>query len=170
MTAAELRECSIPEPNTGCWLWLRSITRMGYGRICHEGKLWSAHRLMYALTHEDFNPKLSVCHHCDVTSCINPDHLWQGTQADNIADMAVKGRGIKSRRGLPYGAHYKPVTGRFEAQGCRSGCQIYLGTYDTAEQASQVALEFKLALRKPDKTERDPDDVKCALDRRLSCH
>jgi hypothetical protein len=89
----------IPEPNTGCWLWLGVINRKGYGviqlKVKSKPKRPSvlAHRYSYAMNKGAIPDGLFVCHSCDQRSCINPDHLFLGTAKDNQQDMARKGRG-----------------------------------------------------------------------------
>lgn len=78
----------IPDPNSGCWLWDGYVNRGGYGRF-GEGY---AHRYSYEKLVGVIPPGLFVLHKCDVPSCVNPNHLWLGTQADNLADMRNKGR------------------------------------------------------------------------------
>jgi len=81
------------EPNTGCWLWSGAPGAGGYGVIRHDRRYQKAHRVSWAL-HNGFMPPrtVKVCHHCDTPACVNPDHLWLGSQADNVADMMAKGR------------------------------------------------------------------------------
>lgn len=87
-----LVERTIPVPWSGCWLWMGGMCGR-YGQAFLPGGIrTSAHRAMviaqgYPLTSEE-----GVCHRCDVPLCINPDHLFVGTQADNLADMRSKGR------------------------------------------------------------------------------
>lgn len=64
----------------------------GYGVVWVEGKLLYAHRIAYEDAHGDIPEGLNVCHTCDVPPCINTEHLFLGTQADNVADMVRKGR------------------------------------------------------------------------------
>lgn len=87
-----------PEPNSGCWLWLSSVDAGGYGRLYATGRgQMLAHRASYESFVGPIPAGMCVCHKCDVRSCVNPDHLWLGTDADNTADMVRKGR---QRRGV----------------------------------------------------------------------
>jgi hypothetical protein len=80
-----------------CWLWTRGKTSDGYGTFRVNGKPELAHRFSYR-THNGMIPSgILVCHTCDETRCVNPDHLFLGTQNDNMKDMAAKGRGRKSK-------------------------------------------------------------------------
>jgi hypothetical protein len=94
-TLAERLECfSIPEPNSGCTLWIGSVTgTMRYGKVSWKGKQRVAHRMAWELRHGPIPKGLYVCHRCDVPLCINADHLFLGTRADNARDMREKGRG-----------------------------------------------------------------------------
>lgn len=57
-----------------------------------KSKKLRAHRIMYSIINGDITSEQKVCHSCDSTRCINPAHLWLGTQKDNIQDMVAKGR------------------------------------------------------------------------------
>lgn len=76
----------------GCWLWLGSVGKDGYGRLTIRNRSHSAHRQSYLVHVGNIGPGLCACHRCDVRLCINPEHLFLGTQADNNADMDSKGR------------------------------------------------------------------------------
>ena len=87
----------MPEPNSGCVLWIEGVNRAGYGWVRWEGRARLAHRLSYAGAFGPIPFGLHVLHKCDVPSCINPAHLFLGTQADNNADMRAKGRSSDGR-------------------------------------------------------------------------
>lgn len=77
---------SIPEPNSGCWLWL--------GMVANGYPVWGQKRERRQATHLAIEvPKgLDACHRCDVTICVNPDHLFVGTRKANMQDARAKGR------------------------------------------------------------------------------
>lgn len=83
----------IPEPNSGCWLWIGAGNGR-YGSLAGEdGRTTEpAHRISWKLFNGHLSKGINVLHRCDVTWCVNPDHLFLGTQADNVADMCRKGR------------------------------------------------------------------------------
>mgnify|MGYP000859527147 FL=1 len=91
----------------GCHEWTGE-KRRGYGLVTHEKVRWYAHRLAWTLANGPVPSGLFVCHHCDNPPCINIDHLFLGTAADNMQDAAAKGRlnvarhrarGLKCRKG-----------------------------------------------------------------------
>jgi hypothetical protein len=86
----------MPEPNSGCWIWLKSVNRKGYGQFkWDDGKTTLAHRASWKAHKGEIPTGLLVCHKCDVPACINPDHLFLGTDKDNCDDKLRKGREAK---------------------------------------------------------------------------
>lgn len=77
-----------------CWEWTAARTVHGYGRVRWQGHVRRVHRvvahLVYELNLDD--PAQRALHRCDNPPCFNPDHLYVGTQSDNVADMVARGR------------------------------------------------------------------------------
>ena len=93
-----LEERIIPEPNSGCHLWLGSVNPNGYGKMKDGPKGVAVHRLAWELHHGRPIPAgMYVCHKCDVPSCVNPDHLFLGTSRDNALDRSSKGRSFRPK-------------------------------------------------------------------------
>lgn len=83
------------DPKTTCWTWVGAVSSNGYGHININGKLISAHRLSWELFHNEKPGKKFVLHKCDNPLCVNPDHLFLGTNSDNQRDCIAKGRRAK---------------------------------------------------------------------------
>lgn len=82
----------------GCWEWIGALNDAGYGILGIGGRSKGsirAHRLSWMFAHRRRAiPKgMQICHHCDNRKCVRPDHLFMGTNADNVRDMWKKGRG-----------------------------------------------------------------------------
>ena len=90
--AARLDAFSIPEPNTGCKLWLGVVYDDGYGRVSVRGRLRRVHRVAYAAYHGRVPRNVLILHTCGQPTCIEESHLYIGTPLDNFEDMRRHGR------------------------------------------------------------------------------
>ena len=86
---------SIPEPNSGCLLWLGNLDSRGYPRLNVDGRRFYVSRLVWELHRGSIPPKLQACHKCDNPVCIEVNHLFLGTIKDNADDRDRKGRTAK---------------------------------------------------------------------------
>lgn len=95
---------SLLDDATGCWNWKRYIQSSGYGQFSYGNKMLLAHRASYLIFKDidhdeifDLNPihGMLICHRCDNHLCVNPEHLFEGTQQDNVDDCWLKERNNK---------------------------------------------------------------------------
>jgi hypothetical protein len=87
-----------PEPNTGCWLWTACRDRDGYGLIRIDGKNVRANRFsLENAIGAALPPGIQACHTCDQPDCVNPDHLYAGTNSDNQLDVVRRQRSSRMK-------------------------------------------------------------------------
>jgi len=123
----------MPEPNTGCWIWIAGMNIKGYGTfgIGQDGMSSTSHRVSYEMFKGDIPNNMHVLHHCDNPYCVNPDHLFVGTNDDNMKDRLKKGRGCKGER--IHTARLNPVSVR-----------IIRETFSKGFKRKDIAKYFKI--------------------------
>ena len=85
-----------------CWLWVGYITKKGYGRFFFKYKQIAAHRKSYEIFNGEIKPGMWVLHKCDIRNCVNPAHLYQGTEWDNAMDATKRKRWAYGKKNGTY--------------------------------------------------------------------
>lgn len=85
-----------------CWEWKAAKSEKGYGLFKFQGKQWRAHRFSWFVEHGPIPPAAQVNHHCDNPACVNPAHLYLGSQLDNRRDAVKRKRTAKGKRSGSY--------------------------------------------------------------------
>lgn len=118
--------------DSGCWVWT-GATAKGYGRVKHYDKVHQAHRLSYERWRGPIPDGLELDHTCRNHACINPSHVEPRTSGQNHEHTTARSgiRGVTAHRN------------RWQAQVRVDKKYHYLGLYDTAEEAGEVAAEFR---------------------------
>lgn len=87
-----------PEPNSGCWLWEGAMTKGGYGMLNINGpRKLASHISLEMAGRPRPSPRAFACHHCDMSSCVNPEHIYWGDYVTNAADSIQRGRFVLPR-------------------------------------------------------------------------
>lgn len=128
-----------------CWEWTAGKYRGGYGhfrkKVGDKWKMYKAHRYSYEYFKGPIEKGLLICHSCDNTSCVNPDHLFSGTAAENTLDMRKKGRCGKPTH--PWGKNLTKVIADQIRQDHRNGMKYVeiQKKYDVSkQQVSRIIL------------------------------
>lgn len=131
----------IPEPNSGCWLWLGAERGSnGYGSIVVQGKRVVAHRYAFERFIGPLAGAAIVCHKCDNPACVNPSHLFLGTLQSNSDDKVAKGR---QARGALLALAQQNCKRRGEKNGNSKLTEVdVLSIFSSADPQRKIAASF----------------------------
>lgn len=140
---------------SGCHVWTGAKTDKGYGLIEVAGKTRRAHRVAYETFKGAIPAGLLILHRCDNPSCVNPEHLRAGTQAENMQEMVAKGRQrvvITDARKGAKAAYETNTSGHVGVYAIRDGARWgaklgnrYLGSFSTIEEAVACRVQAEAA-------------------------
>jgi hypothetical protein len=111
-----------------CWLWTGYVQAYGYGTLIIDKRMQMAHRVSYEMAYGPILPGLFCLHHCDTPACVRPDHLFLGTQGDNMRDMVSKNR------------HFAVTHPERQARGDQSGPRLHPERMARGEQHVRAKL------------------------------
>lgn len=139
----------------GCHVWNGAKTDKGYGLIEVSGKTRRAHRVAYEVYKGVIPAGMLILHRCDNPSCVNPEHLRVGTQADNMQEMVSKGRQriiVTDARKGPKEAYETNTSGHVGVYSIRGGARWgaklgsrYLGSFATFDDAVACRVRAEAA-------------------------
>lgn len=137
----------------GCLIWQGSFQFSGkkrdvpYPNIGHRGKTWRGNRLVWTLVNGPIPEDKNVCHSCDNTKCLNPDHLWLGTHSENMQDKISKNRDhnlVKTHcsQGHPFSGD-NLIIRKSGARSCRQCMRVFWNKFDAKNREARRVAALK---------------------------
>jgi hypothetical protein len=118
-----------------CIEWTLFKDKNGYGMMRSNGKVWRTHRFVYSKFYKKELNGLFVLHKCDNPKCVNPEHLFLGTQRDNNIDKMMKGRSKTGKTSKYRFVCYRKDTGKWRVVRTENGINKNYGQFDTEIEA-----------------------------------
>lgn len=132
------------DENTGCWEWT-GYRYHGYGILSVNRRPTKAHRFVYELLREKIPKNAILCHTCDNRSCVNPDHVYVGTYADNNRDIRERrGHHFSVRTQCHRGHEYTPENTKYKKEG---GARICVQCFRDYQREYQNEYRKKRKMR-----------------------
>jgi hypothetical protein len=140
----------IPEPNSGCWIWVGAFKdkKTGYGSVSWRKKAWAVHRLVFTLLRKRISKKLDIDHLCRNPGCCNPDHLEPVTRGENIRrGVGVAPNNLRKTH-CPQGHEYTPENTYFWAKQrfCRACSRVYKKNYEIEKKHQEEMRQIRIEL------------------------
>ena len=130
-----------------CWEWQAYKNNRGYGVFGIGKETYLAHRVSYQFVYGKIPKGDRVLHRCDNPCCVNPSHLFLGSQYDNMWDKVIKKRWTTGRTSNYYGVHRRGESGRWRAAIRINGKYKTIGCYSSEIKAA-AAYNFEVAMNK----------------------
>jgi len=129
------------EQTDSCWNWVGALDRYGYGRFQIGQKRIKAHRYSYEQHYGTFDKELHVLHRCDNPRCVNPDHLFLGSNMDNVADRTTKKRNGDTSRRLTAEEKSQILVALQDGQSTKSLAEEFAVHISTIKRLKQTACK-----------------------------